>query len=256
MKTPNRIAPLLIGLLIAAALGGGVIYAGFAMQNSSSNGLAEATPGLPYAPTPERPSEQPADVTTIFVGPELKDCEGMGPMECLQIADSAAGPWSNWYSGIEGFTHQPGLLSELKVRRIEIANPPADGSSLQLVLVEVVAQTPVAAAEGGLDGTSWNLVSIDSAPAVAGGREAGLSFTGAQVGGSSGCNRLFGSYAASGAALSFSQVGATKMACSPELNAQELAFFAALEQAESYTIADGTLTISFDGGKQMVFSAA
>ena len=248
MTTFNRTAALLIGLLIAMALAGGVIYGGFAMQRDQST--------VPPTVPPTVPTALPSDVTTIFVGPELQDCEGMGPMKCLQIADSAAGPWSNWYSGIDGFTHQPGMLAELKVRRIEIANPPADGSSLQLVLVEIVAQTPVVTTQAGLDDTNWNLVSIDGTPTVVGGQVANLSFSGAQVSGSTGCNRLFGGYTASGDTLSFSQLGSTKMACSPELNAQEHAFFAALEHAEHYTIDGGRLTISVDSGKQMIFSAA
>jgi heat shock protein HslJ len=236
MKTSTRTTALIIGLLVAIALIGGIAYAGLAIQTSTA--------------------DEPKDVTTIFVGPELKDCEGMGPMKCLQIADSADGPWSNWYGEIEGFIHQPGLLSELKVRRIEVLNPPADGSSLRLVLVAIVSQSSFTLTQPSLDGTSWDLVSIDGAAAVAGGSKANLAFAGSQISGSSGCNGFFGSYTVGEATLSFSQVGSTMMACSPELNDQEFAFFAALEAAESYTIEGDTLTISFGGGKPMVFSAA
>ena len=68
MTTFNRTAALLIGLLIAMALAGGVIYGEFAMQRDQS------------AVPPTVPTALPSDVTTIFVGPELRDCEGMGPM--------------------------------------------------------------------------------------------------------------------------------------------------------------------------------
>lgn len=234
MKTQNRSAMLIMGLLLAVALVGSIIYAGFAMQ-----------------PAPSNKDE------IMFVAPELADCTGVGPMRCLQIAERAEGPWSFWYSGIEGFEHQPGFLYELSVRREVIANPPADGASLRLILVKQLSKTPAApSAANGLKDTRWNLVSIDGTPAVAGAQPATIEFAGNQVSGSTGCNGMFGDYTVRGEVLSFGALSGTKMACSPELNTQENRFLAALAAAERYTIREATLTITFEGGKEIVFVQA
>jgi hypothetical protein len=44
-----------------------------------------------------------------------------------------------FYSGIEGFTFQWGHPVTLRVQVEQVANPPADGSSLRYTLVEVVS---------------------------------------------------------------------------------------------------------------------
>ncbi len=47
-----------------------------------------------------------------------------------------------FYNGIEGFTHELGFDYELLVKRSEIENPPADGSSIRYELIDIVSQTP------------------------------------------------------------------------------------------------------------------
>ncbi len=97
-----------------------------------------------------------------------------------------------------------------------------------------------------LDGTAWRIVSIDGSEPVAG-REMGFAFEGGRISGSAGCNRLSGSFASDGTRLTVGQVTATRMACAPELMAQEARVLALLRQS---------LGVSFDGRGRMVLSGA
>lgn len=49
-----------------------------------------------------------------------------------------AGEWQRLYQDIEGYVHEPGVRNVLRLRRFEVADPPADGSSVAYVLDMVV----------------------------------------------------------------------------------------------------------------------
>ena len=51
--------------------------------------------------------------------------------------------WSNFYDHIEGFTHRKDTDTVLRVKRYNVANPPADASSYAYVLDMVVSQALV-----------------------------------------------------------------------------------------------------------------
>lgn len=75
----------------------------------------------------------------LWVEPELVDCEGgAGPQQCLEISRSEDGDQELFYDPIDGFEFEPGTSYVLDVTVTEVADPPADGSSLRYVLVEVV----------------------------------------------------------------------------------------------------------------------
>lgn len=79
----------------------------------------------------------------VAVGPELVDCVGVGPQECM-IVDGEF-----FYQPIEGFTHEPGYVYELRVERYEAypgREPPQDAGRYRYRLVEVANKTPAAAA--------------------------------------------------------------------------------------------------------------
>lgn len=96
---------------------------------------------------PPPASADPAGVTqTLFVGPALADCQGEAPQKCLQVRESASEPYRNLYSGIAGFEHEPSYEYELKVEVTPVPNAPADASSVQYRLIEVVAKRKVPAA--------------------------------------------------------------------------------------------------------------
>jgi len=78
------------------------------------------------------------ETKTIFVGPNLVDCVGVGPQKCMQIKDKENQMWKNFYDKIEGFDFQPGFSYKLTVEVTEIENPPADASSKKYKLIEVL----------------------------------------------------------------------------------------------------------------------
>lgn len=80
---------------------------------------------------------------TLYINSELVDCEGVGPQKCMQMRRAPDEEWELFYNQIEGFTFEPGFTYELRVRVTPAADVPADASSLQYKLVEVVAKTPV-----------------------------------------------------------------------------------------------------------------
>ncbi|MFV9505371.1 MAG: META domain-containing protein [Oscillochloridaceae bacterium umkhey_bin13] len=94
--------------------------------------------------------------------------------------------------------------------------------------------------------TKWELSEINGQPAIKdASRPNEIEFSSeGQVAGSAGCNRFFGSFSGGEGSISFGPIGSTMMACSDELMQQEMRVFQLLESAVSYSIADGTLTIT------------
>ncbi len=83
-----------------------------------------------------------ADDKVLEVAPTKVDCVGVAPMKCLQVRE-VGGQWRNFYSPIEGFDFVEGSRYRLQVKVSQIANPPADGSSLRYQLVRVLDKMPV-----------------------------------------------------------------------------------------------------------------
>ncbi len=83
-----------------------------------------------------------ADEKILEVAPTKVDCVGVAPMKCLQVRE-VGGDWQNFYAPIEGFDFVEGSRYRLQVKVTEIANPPADGSSLRYQLVRVLDKMPV-----------------------------------------------------------------------------------------------------------------
>jgi len=70
-------------------------------------------------------------------------CEGVGKMNCLQVKrgeDFETLRWESFYSNIEGFEYQPGYIYKIKVNESKRKNVPADASSLEYELVEVLSK--------------------------------------------------------------------------------------------------------------------
>jgi copper homeostasis protein (lipoprotein) len=105
-----------------------------------------------------------------------------------------------------------------------------------------------------LRGTSWRLRSLetDGGPAQppAGGRPVELLFDpdSDRVSGSGGCNRLMGGFTLDGAALRFSSLASTRMACRPALMDFEGRVFRALEQVRSWRTEGSGLELLDAGG--------
>jgi hypothetical protein len=81
------------------------------------------------------------DTTRLWIGPERVECEGVAPMMCLQVATSEDSDYQLFYDMIEGFDYQEGTSYVIDVSITEVENPPADASSLQYTLVEIVEES-------------------------------------------------------------------------------------------------------------------
>jgi heat shock protein HslJ len=217
----------------------------------------------------EPPTAAEGELKTLYVGPELVDCVGVGPMQCMQVKENPADPYSFFYQQIEGFTFEPGFEYELLVRVTTVENPPADGSSLSYALVSVVNQTPmadsappagpVARTEGTqLVGTLWQMQSYGGNPALAGTEVTAVFTEEGTLGGSSGCNSYSTSYTVDGNNLSINgAIASTMMACLDDgVMEQEAAFLAALPTAATYQVNGAELTLFDAGGTAVaVFTA-
>jgi heat shock protein HslJ len=118
-------------------------------------------------------------------------------------------------------------------------------------------QTPlsyVAQRQTPLEGTAWVVDGIaigdDAVSSTVGGSEAELTFDSGRVSGSTGCNRLTGSYTVdvTEGPISFAQIATTKQLCEPDVAAQEQAILAAIDAAASYSIEGSTMTLSDAAG--------
>ncbi len=109
-----------------------------------------------------------------------------------------------------------------------------------------------------LVGTAWILESYratgGAVTSAASGTTADLAFEprGVLVG-SSGCNRLTGTYVAKGTSLTVSPGPTTLMACtSPALDAQESSLFELLPQVSGYSLSSDRLTMTGAGGATLL----
>lgn len=86
-----------------------------------------------------------AEYTYLEVSPEKKMCShGAGKLECLQVKEftiTSQGKkvylnqdWEYFYNQIEGYTHNPKKIETIKVKKVNVDNPPADASSLHYIL--------------------------------------------------------------------------------------------------------------------------
>lgn len=104
----------------------------------------------------------------------------------------------------------------------------------------------------GLDGTNWRIISIDGAPIVSD-RGGEMRFEGSRLSASAGCNRLNGSFTSDGTRLTASQMAATRMACPPDIMAQEMRLTQMLRQSLAIRFApDGRMILTGDGGATIV----
>ena len=79
-------------------------------------------------------------VLEVTVGPELVECVGVAPMQCLVVDGEY------FYDSIEGFKYEEGYVYRIRMERYDawpgLEEPPQDASAYGYRLVEVVSQTP------------------------------------------------------------------------------------------------------------------
>jgi len=106
---------------------------------TASAGLAGCSSAGSEAGGPEAGS---GEVVRMWIEPELVECTGVGPMECMQVAYSEGGETQYFYDSIAGFDYQEGTSYVIDVRVTEVEDPPADASSLSYTLLDVISETP------------------------------------------------------------------------------------------------------------------
>ncbi len=203
-------------------------------------------------PAPEEDLEAGGRIVTAWIGPELVDCVGVGPQKCMQVKTNPDDEYGLFYDQIEGFAYEEGYEYELRVLVEPVQDPPADASALIFTLVEVISQTPAAAAEQPavgelpageeltLEGQTWLLSSyagqdgeqIEALPQT----RVTITFAEGEVSGSGGCNNFFGPYEVNGSELSIGLLGSTMMACVDDVMAQETGYLANLGAVAGYQI--------------------
>ena len=187
---------------------------------------------------------------TLYVGPTQADCVGVAPQLCLLVKEEPDADYTYFYSSIDGFTFVPGYEYELRVQVTPVENAPADASSLQYTLVEVVDQTEVGPT---LENTNWLLTGMVDADGVLVTEFAGdaitATFADGTVSGSAGCNNYFAPYTVDGDALTIGPGGSTMMACLAPIMTQEQSYLANLGAVTRYAIVGDELRL-FDGGAQ------
>lgn len=88
------------------------------------------------------PGSSPVEsvVLEVTVGPELVECVGVAPMQCLVVDGEY------FYDSIEGFEYEEGYVYRIRMERYDawpdLEEPPQDASAYGYRLVEVVSQTP------------------------------------------------------------------------------------------------------------------
>jgi heat shock protein HslJ len=198
----------------------------------------------------EEVNRQPVAVTTVFIGPSQVECQGEGPQLCYLYKENPDDDWLLFYDEIEGFEYEEGYDYELTVAKTPIENPPADGSSIRTVLMEVVDKTPAART---LEGTIWTAVELDGQPLLAD-INVTMGIDEGRVGGFASCNTYSGPAEAFGDAVIIGPLSATRAFCPQPIMAQETRYLQALQGAAFYQV-DGPRLELFDkdGNMTLVF---
>jgi heat shock protein HslJ len=126
---------------------------------------------------------------------------------------------------------------------------------LMSVVLLLAACVPVTGSEPAqpeinLEGTRWMLESINGTPVVPG-SEVTLQFDADnQAGGHGGCNSYGGAYTLTNSSIEFENLAQTLMACLDEdLNQQESTYTNALNNAQTVSLENDRLTITYNGGQ-------
>jgi len=125
------------------------------------------------------------------------------------------------------------------------------GGQVSLTFTEEVPMDPLP-----LEGTQWRLDMIaagtDEVSSVVAGTEPALVLEGGQTSGDTGCNSFSGSYELDGAALTFGLLATTRMACAPDVMAQEAAVLEALGEVATWSVEEDRLTLADTGGNLLL----
>lgn len=194
---------------------------------------------------------------TILVNYKLVDCQGVGEMKCMEIKNAdntnSLEGWTLFYSSIKGFTYEPGYLYTLKIKKTELDPKmvPADGSTLEYSLIEMIDKTEILASA--IEG-EWKVSSITGVEQKLVAKAAAtLLLTDGRMGGNDGCNFLTSSYKEKGQSIRFTTIGQTKRACMDrDLSLVANAYTKNLSETSSYKLEDNVLTFYKGKGEILI----
>lgn len=206
---------------------------------------------------------------TLWIGPELVDCIGVAPMQCMQVKETQEGDWTLFYDRIEGFDYESGYEYKVTVHVESMDDTPADVSKLKYTLVEVLEKNKVemepeaSPSRPDIYEHTWSLKSYtegDSTTTLGEDQQVTLLFNKEeeQAGGVSGCNSYSGKVAIDGTNIQFGPLASTKKMCADEeIMKLETEYLRLLGIAESISPDRSRyLTLNCKGGQQLRFLPA
>lgn len=180
---------------------------------------------------------------------------GVGKMQCLQVhkgKDLSEAKWEHFYAKIEGFEFEEGFLKkiEVKEKKLDPKNVPADGSSIQYTLVKELDKQ---ADQQVLIGGKWTLARFNDSPInrsiVLPTME--LTLNPRRISGSGGCNRYSGEIAQlSQNNIQFGQMVSTKKACANKNIESD--YLQALSKVQTYQMKGKMLAFYEESGKEVL----
>lgn len=102
------------------------------------------------APTPETRYGNAGTTVFMEVAARTRPCRHPlmpAPQACLEVRDvqfaeglrvGEPGAWRSFHGGIDGYTHEEGIRTVLRVKRFPIANPPMDAPDVGYVLDTII----------------------------------------------------------------------------------------------------------------------
>ncbi|MBC8644718.1 DUF4377 domain-containing protein [Flavobacterium lindanitolerans] len=144
-------------------------------------------------------------------------CEGVAPMNCMQVKEGTAKEWSNFYSTIEGFDYQPGYEYKLKVIKTKRqGNIPADASAYTYSLKKLVYKKQIKTANESYLDKKMILSQINGKNINKGKVYLTIDKAKNAIYGKSGCNRFNAGYQLKGNQIQINLLMGTLMACDPK----------------------------------------
>lgn len=189
----------------------------------------------------------------MFVKENKVPCQGVGPMECLQVKYDKDKEWQFFYDHIEGFNFEKGNRYEIMVTRTKRPAPiPADASAYQYKLKSVISKTPVNT-EKGIYNTKMILTQLNGKKINNGKAFITINDETGTISGKNGCNNFNVKYTklSSKNQIKTDSPMGTLMACDSESMKLEQDFSAAITKMK-FKIVKKNNTVQFKNAKNKV----
>lgn len=189
----------------------------------------------------------------MFVKENKVPCQGVGPMECLQVKYDKDKEWQFFYDHIEGFNFEKGNRYEIMVTRTKRPAPiPADASAYHYKLKSVISKTPVNT-EKGIYNTKMILTQLNAKKINNGKAFITINDETGTISGKNGCSNFNVKYTklSSKNQIKTDSPMGTLMACDSESMKLEQDFSAAITK-KKFKIVKKNNTVQFKNAKNKV----